>query len=70
MGGSTEKKNFKNASKICLHSFLLRFYKSEKHFGGFKTPKHLPLPTVTILDYDYWIDKSPPGEKPINYTHQ
>ena len=38
------KKNLKNVSEICLYSFLLRFYESDKHFRegeGFKPPKTL-----------------------------
>ena len=32
-------KNFKNASKVCLYSSLLRFLPVKKHFGGGKGPK-------------------------------
>jgi hypothetical protein len=34
IGGGFTKKNLKNAYKICLCPFLLRFCDSGKHFGG------------------------------------
>ena len=33
-GGGGNKKQFKNAPEICLCSFLLLYYKSDKHLGG------------------------------------
>jgi len=34
LGGVTKAKLQKNASKVYLHAFLLRFYEWDKKFGG------------------------------------
>ena len=46
-GGGSSKKHFFLNIKICLYSFLLGFYESDKHFGGGEVK--LPPPPDTAM---------------------
>ena len=49
-GKEVLQKTFKNASKICLYSLLLRFYESNIHFGREDVVQvpNLPSPWIRL----------------------